>query len=79
MQSLTKIDLIKAFKEYGVVTQDGLKIEISRSEKRTAIRITKAKNDLSQRIAEVAINESSVRRVDKLEERVSNLESMKFA
>ena len=89
---VAKNDLSNALKEYGVVTQselkrelsnyptkDDLKLEILKSERRTAIRLTRVKNDLAIRIANVAVAKEERSVVEKLEKRVTTLENFQFA
>lgn len=94
MQKNTKLELLEALKEYGVLTKDllptalkeygvatktDLHTEILKSEKRTAIRLTKVKNDLAGRIVNVAVAKEERSKVEKIEKRVSTLENFVYA
>lgn len=80
---ISKSNLSEALKEYGVVTRSELKSvlnsEIVKSERRTAIRLTKVKNDLAERIANLAIAKEERNKVEKIEKRVTTLENFQFA
>lgn len=86
---LTKKDLPVIFNEYGVVTKKDLRAEISASESRTdlklnklerslTIKITKSKNDLAERIANVAIAKEERSKVERIDKRVTTLENFQF-
>lgn len=77
--AITKTNLSDALKDYGAVTKTDLKQEILKSERRTAIRLTKVKNDLSNRIVNVAIAKEERSKVEKLEKRLTTLENFQFA
>ncbi len=80
---ISKSNLSEALKEYGVVTRSELKSvlnsEILKSERRTAIRLTKVKNDLAGRIANLAVAKEERSKVEKIEKRVTILENFQFA
>lgn len=80
---ISKSNLSEALKEYGVVTRSELKSvlnsEILKSERRTAIRLTKVKNDLAERIANLAVSKEERSKVEKIEKRVTTLENFQFA
>lgn len=83
MQKSTKTEILEALKEYGVVTHSELKSvlrdEILKSERRTAIRLTKVKNDLANRIANVAVAKEERSKVEKIEKRMTTLENFAYA
>lgn len=74
-----KVELLEALKEYGVVTRSELSSEILKSERRTAIRLTKVKNDLAERVANLAVAKEERSKVEKIEKRVTTLENFQFA
>lgn len=84
MANLTKADLLQIFKEYGVVSKKDMrglatKHDLAKVERSLAIKITKSKNDLANRIANVAIAKEERSKVGKLEKRVTTLENFQFA
>ena len=76
---VSKKDLPKAFQEYGVATKDDVDTVILHSERRTAIRLTKVKNDLAQRIANLAVAKAERNKVERIEKRVDTLENFQYA
>ena len=78
-KEILKSDLPKILSDYGVVTKTDLKQEILKSERRTAIRLTKVKNDLANRIANLALAIEERSKVDKIEKRVNTLENFQFS
>lgn len=80
---LTKKDFVEILKSelptildrYGVVT----KVDLIKSERRTAIKLTKVKNDLANRIANVAVAKAERNKVEKLENRVTTLENFQYS
>ena len=72
---LTKADMPAIFKEHGVVTQK----DLTRLERSLTIKITKSKNDLAERIANVALAKEERSKVEKLDKRVTTLENFQFA
>lgn len=92
MAKSIKTEIFEALKEYGVVTQSelkkqlsnyptkvDLKIEILKSERRTAIRLTKVKSDLAQRIAGVAVAKEERAKVERIDKRVTTIENFIYA
>lgn len=94
MTKSIKTEMLEALKEYGVVTHTELKFvvkdEILKSEKRTdfklkklerslAIKITKSKNDLSDRIANLALAKEERNKVERIEKRVQTIENFLYA
>lgn len=76
---ILKGELPQILSDYGVVTKIDLKQEILRSERRTAIRLTKVKNDLAQRIASVAVAKEERAKVERIEKRVTTIENFIYA
>lgn len=68
---LTKKDMPDIFKEHGVATQR----DLNRLERSLTIKITKSKNDLADRIANLGLNKAQATRVDKIEKRVKDIET----
>lgn len=79
MTKSIKVELLEALKDYGVVTRSEMSSEILKSERRTAIRLTKVKNDLAERIANLAVSKEERSKVEKIEKRVTTLENFQFA
>lgn len=75
---ILKSEIPQILSEYGVVTHTGLKQEILKSERRTAIRLTKVKNDLADRIANLALAKEERSKVERIDKRVTTLENFQF-
>ncbi len=83
-------ELPSILSNYGVVTKTELHTEILASEKRTdiklkklerslTIKITKAKNDVADRIANVALAKEERTKVERIDKRVTTLENFVYA
>ncbi|MEK7100231.1 MAG: hypothetical protein AAB872_00290 [Patescibacteria group bacterium] len=72
---LTKKDMPAIFKDYGVATQN----DLTRLERSLTIKITKSKNDLAGRIANVALAKEERSKVERIEKRVVTLENFAYA
>lgn len=83
---VTKTNLSETLGEYGVATQKDLVVlenkidsKLKKLERSLTIKITKCKNDIAERIANVAIAKEERSKVEKLEKRVITLENFQFA
>ncbi len=90
MAPLTKSDLIQIFKDYGVVSKKDMpnllkdygvttKKDLTKLERSLSLKITKSKNDLANRIANVAVAKAERNKVEKLENRLTTLENFQFS
>ena len=90
MVKSTKSEILEALKEYGVATKTDLVIlekkidvkmdlKLKKLERSLTIKITKAKNDLAGRIANVALAKEERSKVEKIESRVTTLENFVYA
>lgn len=81
---LLKSELPLALKDYGVLTKKDIthlasKDDLKRVERSLTIKITKSKNDLAQRVATVAVAKEERSKVEKIDSRVTTLESFVYS
>lgn len=75
MTPLTKADIVGILKDYGVTTQSDLDSKLKTLERSLTIKITKSKNDLAGRIANLGMSKAQADRVQKIENRVQDIET----
>jgi polyhydroxyalkanoate synthesis regulator phasin len=71
----SKKDMPNLLKDYGVTT----KKDLTKLERSLSLKITKSKNDLANRIANVAVAKAERNKVEKLENRLTTLENFQFS